>query len=80
MCLSNIMKHVMSSSSEAEVGPIFNNAKMAAPLQVMLEEMGHPQPHTPIQTDNSTAHGILKNKVNHKISKAMDRRGQCHPH
>jgi hypothetical protein len=45
LCLSSIMKHVMSSAAEAEVGCIFNNAKEAAPLQVMLEEMGHPHPH-----------------------------------
>jgi hypothetical protein len=68
------MKHMISSTAEAELGYIFNNAKEAAPLRVMLEEMGHPQPPTPIQTDNSTAYGILNNKVNQKISKAMDMR------
>jgi hypothetical protein len=52
LCLSTIMKHVVSSESEAEVGSIFINAKEAAPLHVMLEEMGHPQPATPIQMDN----------------------------
>jgi hypothetical protein len=37
----------------------------------MLEEMEHHQPPTPIQTENSTAYGILNNKWNHKISKEM---------
>jgi hypothetical protein len=60
------MKHVMSSTAEAEVGYIFNNAKEAAPLRFMLEEMWHPQPPTPIQIENSTAYGILNNKVNQK--------------
>jgi hypothetical protein len=32
MCLSSIIKHIMSSAVEAEVGSIFNNAKEAAPL------------------------------------------------
>jgi hypothetical protein len=41
LCLSSILKHVMSSAAESEVGSIFNNAKEAAPLRVMLEEMGH---------------------------------------
>jgi hypothetical protein len=67
LCLSSIIKHVMSSAAEAEVGSIFSNAKEAAPLRVMLEEMGHKQPPTPIQTDNSTANGILNNKLNQKI-------------
>jgi hypothetical protein len=71
-CLSNIMKHVMSSAAEAEVGSIFINSEEAAPLRVMLEEMGYPQPATPIQTDSSTAYGILNNKFNQKRSKAMD--------
>jgi hypothetical protein len=67
LCVSSIIKHVMSSTTEAEVGSIFSNAKEAAPLRVMLEEMGHKQPPTPIQTDNSTANGILNNKLNQKI-------------
>jgi hypothetical protein len=68
------MKHVMSSAAQAGVGSIFINDNEAAPLCVMLEEMGNPQPGTPIQTDNSTAYGILNNKVNQKRSKAMDMR------
>jgi hypothetical protein len=32
LCLSSILKHVMSSAAEAEAGLIFNNAKEAAPL------------------------------------------------
>jgi hypothetical protein len=74
LCLSSIIKHVMSSAAEAEIGSIFSNAKEAAPLRVMLEEMGHHQPPTPIQTENSTAYGILNNKLNQKRSKAMDMR------
>jgi hypothetical protein len=74
LCLSGIIKHVMSSAAEAEIGSMFSNAKEAAPLRVMLEEMGHHQPPTPIQTDNSTAYGILNNKSNQKRSKAMDMR------
>jgi hypothetical protein len=37
LCLSGIIKHVMSSAAEAEIGSIFSNAKEAAPLRVMLE-------------------------------------------
>jgi hypothetical protein len=74
LCLSSIIKHVMSFAAEADVGSIFSNAKEASPLRVMLEEMGHRHPLTPIQTDNSTAYGILNNKLNQKRSKAMDMR------
>jgi hypothetical protein len=74
ICLSSIIKHVISSAAEAEIGSIFSNAKDAAPLRVVLEEMGHNQPPTPIQTENSTAYGIVNNKLNEKRSKAMDMR------
>jgi hypothetical protein len=74
LCLSSITKNVMSSAAEAGVGSVFSNAKVAAPLRVMLEEMGHLQLPTPIQTDNSKAYGILNNKLNQKRSKAMDMR------
>ena len=36
--------------------------------------MGHPQPPTPIQTDNSTAEGVINKKVQPKRTKAMDMR------
>eukprot|EP00804_Cyclotella_cryptica_P015615 CCRYP_003606-RB/>CCRYP_003606-RB protein AED:0.67 eAED:0.43 QI:0/-1/0/1/-1/0/1/0/166 len=34
--------------------------------------MGHPQPPTPIQTDNSTALGVVNNTIQPKCTKAMD--------
>ncbi|EJK52956.1 hypothetical protein THAOC_27702 [Thalassiosira oceanica] len=36
--------------------------------------MGHPQPPTPIQTDNKTAEGVINNKIQPKCTKAMDMR------
>ena len=36
--------------------------------------MGHPQPPTPIQTDNSNTAGISNNTVKMRKSKAMDMR------
>jgi hypothetical protein len=40
----------------------------------MLEELDHPQPPTPIQTDNKTANDLLTNKIMPKALKAMDMR------
>jgi hypothetical protein len=54
-----IIKHVMSSAAEAETGALFINGKEAIPLRQTLIELNHPQPPTPIQTDNSTATGIV---------------------
>ena len=72
--ISQIIKAVMSSAAEAELGALFINAKTAVSIRQTLEEMGHPQPRTPIQTDNSTAHALLTNRILPKALKAMDMR------
>ena len=70
--VSHIIKAVMSSATVAELGALFINTKLAVPVRTTLTKMGHPQPPTPIQTDNSTAHGVLTNTP--KATKAMDMR------
>jgi len=72
--ISQIMKTVMSSAAEAESGALFINAKTAVSMRQTLEEMGHSQPRTAIQTDNSTAHALLTNRILPKALKAMDMR------
>ena len=72
--LSTVIRAVMSSAAEAELGALFMNAKLAVPIRQTLEEMGHKQPPTPRQTDNSTANGVITNKIQPKATKAMDRR------
>ena len=41
LTLSSIIKHVMSSTSEAEMAALYNGCKVASPLRTTLEEMGH---------------------------------------
>jgi hypothetical protein len=62
----------MSSAAEAELGALYINAKEAIYLCQILHEMGHPQPRTPIQTNNMTAEGVINNKIQPKHTKAMD--------
>jgi hypothetical protein len=61
---------------EAETGGIFLNGQEAIPIITALKEMGHPQPLTGtlLETDNSTAHDILKAQVHMKRSKEFDMR------
>jgi hypothetical protein len=68
----HIMREVLSSATKAELAGVFHNGKEACPLRACLTELGHPQPPTPIQTDNSTAAGIANDSVKQKRSKAMD--------
>lgn len=72
--LAKIIKNVMASASEAEIAGIFLNAQQAVPLRQALVEMGHPQPPTPLRTDNQAANGILTGKFKQKRSKAIDMR------
>jgi hypothetical protein len=57
---------------EAEIGALYENTKKAAILHVTLEEMGYPQPATPVQTDNSTACGIANDNIKQQRSRAID--------
>ncbi len=70
--ISQIIKTVMSSAAEAELGALFINAKTAVSMQRTLNKLGHLQPRTPIQTNTSTAHALLTNKILPKALKAMD--------
>ena len=65
---------MVSSAAEAELAALFHNGKESCPIRTTLEELGHPQPPTAIQTDNSTACGIANDSVKQKKSKAMDMR------
>jgi hypothetical protein len=72
--LCTIMREIVSSASEAELAALFHNGKEACPIRITLEELGHPQPPTPVQTDNSTAYGLANDTVKQKRSKAIDMR------
>jgi hypothetical protein len=72
--VASIIKNVVASAAESEVGACLHNAQSGAPLRVTLTEMGHTQPPTPLRTDNSTAFGILNETIKQKRSKAMDMR------
>ena len=47
---AKIIKGAMSSAAEEEKGALHMNARQLLPLQVICEELGHPQPATPMQT------------------------------
>ena len=70
--LAAIMKMVLSSATKAEFGALFHNTKEATPLRTTLEELGHPQPPTPVLVDNSTAVGHANNTVTQRRSRAID--------
>jgi hypothetical protein len=70
--ISQIIKVVMLLAAEADLGTLYITAREAIPLQHLLEEMGHKQPPMPIQTNNSTALGVVTNNIQPRCTKAMD--------
>jgi hypothetical protein len=69
-----VIKNVVASAAESEVGACFHNAQSGAPLRVTLTKLGHTQPPMPLRTDISTAFGIVNETNKQKRSKAMDMR------
>ena len=64
------LRHVVSSPAEAEVGGVFHNAQIAIPIRTILHALNHPQPPTPIKTDNSTAYGFIYDNIHQRRSKS----------
>ena len=72
--IAHIIKHVMASATEAELAALYIVAREAVYIRIILEELGHKQPATPLQTDNSTAEAVCNGKIQPKRTKAMDMR------
>ncbi len=64
----------MSSATEAELAGLYIMAHKAIYIRIILEELGHTQPPTPLQTNNAMADGVINGKVQPKQTKAMDMR------
>jgi hypothetical protein len=62
----------MSSVTEAELAGLYIMAREAVYIRIILEEMGHKQPPTLLQTNNSMAEAAINGKVQSKQTKAMD--------
>ena len=69
---AQIIRNVMPSAAAAEIGALFINTRLAIPTRRLLAEMGHPQPPTPVQTDNTTAHSFVTKNLNPKATKSLD--------
>jgi hypothetical protein len=66
-----IIKAVTLLAAEAKVGALYINCQEAVPAKHVLEFMGHKQPPTPMQTDNTTALGVVNKNFMKKL-KSMD--------
>jgi hypothetical protein len=67
-----ILKLVAASTAEAKLGALFLSMQEAKVLQLILAELNHPQPQTPIQIDNTSAVGIVNNMIKCQSSQTME--------
>ena len=72
--IAHIIKHVMTSATEAKIAALYIMAREAVYIRIILEEMGHRQPPTPLQTDNAMADAVCNVKIQPERIKAMDMR------
>jgi hypothetical protein len=71
LTLSTIIRMVVATAAEAEMGALFLIVKEGVNIRNILAEMGHPQPVTLLQRDNTTAHTILRGTCKQQHSKAI---------
>ena len=79
--MAQIIKSVLTSAAEAELGILFITAQKMVPLRQTLIEMGWPQKPSPVQTDNTTAEGVVNVTIVANKLKSMDLRFnwlRCH--
>ena len=60
LTISKMIKTVMSSAVESELGALEINCREAVPAKHTLEEKVHKQPPTPVQTENITDLVVVK--------------------
>ena len=72
LTLSQIIKTAMSSAAESELEALYISCRETIPAWHDLQEMGHPQPPTPINIDNTRALGVVTNTIQPKQTKGMD--------
>ena len=72
LTIAQIIKFVVASASEAELGAMIITSQAMVSQRNTLEEMGWNQSHSPIQTDNSVATGVVNNTIVPRKLKSMD--------
>ena len=66
------MRNFMASSTEAELGGLFENFQKENSMRTALAEIGHQQTPTPVTNDNTSANSIVKGTAKQKRFRAID--------
>ena len=63
------MKHVMASATKVKLTALYIMAREAVYIRIILQELGHKQSLTPLQTGNVMAEAIVSRKSNQNRQK-----------
>ncbi len=66
--LCSILRFVVASAAEAELGALILNCQEGTMFNSTLEDLDHPQPKISVHCDNVTIVGILKNTIKRQRS------------
>jgi hypothetical protein len=69
---SVLLKFVVASAAEAELGALFHNCQDGIVFCQTLSDMGHPQPKMPVHCDNATVVGIGNNIIKRQRLRSME--------
>ncbi len=72
LTIATTIKFVMALTAEAELAALFIAACEMVPYRQTLINIGWPQPHSPVKTNNSTAIGVTNKTIIVKRAKMMD--------
>ena len=61
--IAHLIKHIMSSAPDAKLAARYMVAQEAIYIHIIVQELGHNQPPTLLQTDNSMTAGVENGKV-----------------
>ena len=72
--IAHIIKHVMTSATEAKLAALYIMARESVYIRIILEDMGNKHPPTPLQTDNTMEDSLCNRKMQPKRTKATEMR------
>ena len=75
--IPHIIKHVMTSATEAELAALYIMSREAVYIRIILEEMEHQQPPTQSQTYNAMADAVCNRKIQPTLIKVMGMLFHC---
>ena len=64
----------MTSVTEPELAALYIMTRKAVHIRIVLEDMGHKQPPTPLQKDNAMSDAVCNVKIQPRQTKATDMR------